>query len=287
MKVSSMPSSLSSRDKKENELQSRRSYTKRVIGFDWFSSSLTILATAVLILSSSCCDATTLHLWSDQPAILDSNLTFYAKLINPSRDEYTLTWQENFHERFGVESQLNKANGFSTNLTRSYSNSTVSPGGYSITCEVYYYQLWFRQVVATELLNFNLTRTFPGKLLANQPGVPRKNPHLISTQNVTELIVDLHDPSGYLKTAENVTFSWFSNKTLIANTTVPKLMHNFTEEGDYIVKVNMVAFFPTSSPKPKGNSLDSNGNASLIYITKHGYFKIALTTVGKYSKNFF
>ncbi len=80
----------------------------------------------------------------------------------------------------------------------------------------------------------------------SQPGVPKQQSSFISTKNETELVANVHDPSGFLRSATNVSYVWSRNNSVVANTTEPSLKMNFTQEGVYPLQVDLTANFNAS-----------------------------------------
>jgi len=113
--------------------------------------------------------------------------------------------------------------------------------------------------------SFYVTATFPGDLVISQAGVPKSS---VSTINETVLFANVHDPSNLLKAAHNVTYVWSRNNTIVANTTVPNLKMNFTQEGTYSVGVNFTALFNISSNATEINYKTKNGSFSANVIAK-------------------
>lgn len=89
------------------------------------------------------------------------------------------------------------------------------------------------------------------------------------TTNETELTAVIHDPSKYLSTAINKTFTWIQNGTIITNTTVPTLKRNFTKEGIYPMQVNLTAIFALQPNTTTTNTTN--------YITKYASYSLNIT----------
>ena len=85
-------------------------------------------------------------------------------------------------------------------------------------------------------MNLNVSNfcadNFTGSLDVRQGGI-KIHDHLVATTNETDLVAKVHDPSHFLATADNVTYSWFNSTSFMGNTTENVLKRNLTAEGDY------------------------------------------------------
>ena len=111
-----------------------------------------------------------------------------------------------------------------------------------------------------------LIDTFAGTLDVWQNGKQHKD-GLISTRNETSLIANVHDPSNYLKTADNLTYSWYNKTHFVANTSTEVLKVNFTEEGQYYYNVTLYALFNSTGVNSTG-------------VIKNGFFETNVTVKG-------
>lgn len=234
---------------------------------------LIIITTTFLVLCNAYPHAEFSH---HQYAILDSTLTFSAKIIEPNHDKFTIYWTETVWNpnpsaapRTKTQ-EMSKENNYQSDWQLEFPAKDFHPGNYTITANIMYDWAGFYPLeFATSLLTFTLTDGFTGKMVVNNVTKHRKNktPFLVSTKNVTEIKIDVDNPE-LLKSATNVTWLWFNNQTNIANTTEPLFSFNFTEVKTYEINARLDAVF--------NNTIKPNAT-----ITKHGNFGGNITAKGK------
>lgn len=181
-----------------------------------------------------------------QYSVLDGNITFTARIIEPDREEYTIYWSEVFRQEQRFEQVLNKNNSFSSEWTVNFPSDKYHPGNFSVLANTVY--KWplvpFPIEFDTQLVYFTLTDHFTGRFGVNNVTKHRRNhsPYLVSTRNLTEIRINLDSPA-ILKNATNLTWSWFDSNTSIANTSGPVLYHNFTSAKTYHIFARLEADF--------------------------------------------
>lgn len=185
-----------------------------------------------------------------QFGILDSQITFTARIENPNRDKYTIYWSETRwmtkNEPRTLTEHLTKDNHFESDWTLDFPSSEYHIGNYTVTGSITYDWGPFPIEFATELVGFTLTDEFTGKFCINNVTRHRKSKNLtlVSTKNETEIKIDLDSAdAGYLKHALNSSWTWFNSSTNIANTSQPVLRYNFTEPKTYEITARLQATF--------------------------------------------
>ncbi|CAG7820201.1 unnamed protein product, partial [Allacma fusca] len=160
---------------------------------------------------------------------------------------------------------LNATNNFASNWTLTYWSADNYQGKFSITVSVYYKFVGLLVNVDTQLSYYTITSHFVGSIDVWQGGVKHSDPYRVATRNETQLIANIHDPSSYLKTASDITYSWWDATGFYANSSEPILKKNFTQEGLYYFNVTISAIF------------NATNDSSKIPITKTGTFETNIT----------
>ncbi|CAL8088427.1 unnamed protein product [Orchesella dallaii] len=208
----------------------------------------TIFCLVVVSLAGVCRGATPYAVFSPhQYAVLDSNLTFTAKIINPNHDKYTIFWSETRwtgNPRY-YAADLTKSNEFQSDWTLNYPTTDFQAGNYTVSASIDYQWGPFPVEFATKLLSFTLSENMTGRISVNQISKRKsKTPYLVSSKNETEIRIEVDNPS-FLDNA-TVSWSWFNGTASIANTTSPVLRYNFTEPKIYPITATVEAEFVNS-----------------------------------------
>lgn len=205
-----------------------------------------------------------------QYAILDSNITFFAHINAPNHDKYQIFWSETYWATSPrkKDEEMSAANNFTSNWTLPFTSDEFHPGNYSVTCTIYYYYLPYLPIdYVTQLLSFTLSDHFTGKFIVNNVTRHRRphSPFLISTLNTTDIQIHVDSP-GLLDLATNLTWTWYNNQTIIANTTTPHLSYNFSSATIYPLTASLTATFNNTI---KSNvTLIKTGNFSANFSAK-------------------
>jgi hypothetical protein len=175
---------------------------------------------------------------------------------------------------------LTKENGYTSNWTLWYLDEKPSmrpdadhpylnPGTYTVTATVSYTIFFYVRNVGTAVAVFDVNQNFTGTIIPEQPGVVvhKTDPNIISTNNETTLVAEVHDPYNFLGKGSNITWTWFNATSFITNTTTPILKQNITKEGKFYYNVTVSGIF---------NSL-TNPNKTLV---RHGTFETIVNAKG-------
>lgn len=77
----------------------------------------------------------------------------------------------------------------------------------------FYQPGFFREELASTSVEYKITKELNGMILVNNmPMTSGGTPIVVSTQNVSTLSVQLHDPTNFLKHAQ-LQYYWFLNDT--------------------------------------------------------------------------
>lgn len=239
---------------------------------------VTVTAASIFLLTSQCYASASPHAYFSphQYGILDSTITFTAKVIDADRDKYTIYWSETRwteKQPRTLTALLNKENDYQSDWNLQFPSEEFHAGNYSVSASIIYNwspALPFPVEFATQQLRFTLTEGFTGTVVVNNATKHRKSkgPFLVSAKNETEIRIEV-DSSGILQDAVNMTWSWYIDQnTSIANTSGAVLKHNFTEAKVYPISARLeVTFNSTSQPNTT--------------IVKYGNFSVNVTAKGK------
>jgi len=198
-----------------------------------------------------------LELTSDEPVVLDANITFYGTLKYGDPEEmYRWKWIDSaspghsyFSDHYGTEE--------SRNFTVSYPSSQYGQAEYFMKLTIYKFELYFWRHVTSKTVFFNVTQTLQGRLLVKQGGQMSENmdgQSIVNSVNSTDIVIKFHDPEKYLKQATKIQYFWFIDDVAYGQTNQGVFSYNFSRPGEHVVEATIIADFNTSQMHDIGSA---------------------------------
>lgn len=194
------------------------------------------LFTASALLLGVVTQAIDFNVTNDGPAILDSTITFTAKLPAGSYTELSYKFLHNVphaQQEHWVES------GTTASLALTFESAVQRSGDYVMEVTAYESFFFTKRKVASASCRFTLTRDIVGRIVVSQDNRTLPNDSLIlATNRTTNFTFELHDPSGYFNNSVN-SLSWKLDYG--RSTYAPYLEENFTDTRQHTVYLVVVA----------------------------------------------
>ncbi|CAN8030525.1 unnamed protein product [Ixodes persulcatus] len=194
------------------------------------------LFTASALLLAVVTRALELNVTNDGPAILDSTITFMAKLESGGYTDLYFQFRHNVphaKQEYWIE------NGTMASLALTFESSHHPSGDYVMEVTAYESYFFSKHKVAFGKCRFTLTRDIVGRIVVSQDNRTLPNDRLIlATNRTTNFTFELHDPSGYFNNSVN-SFSWKLDYG--HSVYAPYLEENFTDTRQHTVYLVVVA----------------------------------------------
>jgi len=187
-----------------------------------------------------------LVLTSDGPVVLDAEITFTGSLMYPDpTSTYRWQWQD---DASPVHSKIEDYLGAQAkhNYTITYPAAEYDETRYSMKLSIFKSMEYYWDRVVSETIEFDLKRTLSGKLLVRQAGKQSEamsGQSIVNSINKTEIVIEFHDPSNFLKKASRIQYFWFIDTVNYGQTNQPVFNYNFSTAGDYLVESTVIADF--------------------------------------------
>ena len=223
-----------------------------------------IVLTLLIFASASVKEAMTtgrpyVRLTSDGPVVRDATITFKAELELGEEVAlpYYFSWNDDASPRHAFEEQTNSKIAH-WNITYGSKPIRYEEGNYTVTVIVYHEGPFWRIKLAENKVNYTLTSHLNGKLVHSQKSinVSHDGHHVVRSTEDTQLIVDFHDPSGFLSNA-SMQFYWFINTFNYGPTDNDSFTFRFFPPDEYHVEVIVIA-------QLEGKPLDQNPAVSQL-----------------------
>ncbi|CAN8002888.1 unnamed protein product, partial [Ixodes hexagonus] len=179
---------------------------------------------------------TDLNVTNDGPAILDSTITFVARLGSREYRNLQYKFSHNVppaHPDYWVDG------GMAASLALTFESAVHRSGDYLMEVTAYETYFFSKRKVAFGSCRFALTRDIVGRILVSQDNRTLPNDRLIvATNRTTNFTFELHDPSGYFNNSVN-SLSWKVDygQSIYA----PYLEENFTDTRQHTIYLVVVA----------------------------------------------
>jgi len=212
------------------------------------------LLTSLIIftaLTTCVCVGNVLVVSNDGPVVNGFNLTLTANFTsNTKYYDFYFTFEDSIHPMQTVESNTSVVSYVwdCQNIECRY--------WHTYTVKV---QLWAKRwkwqpvafVEATNYTSYNVTRFLSGVLLAENNNKMVVTQDYISTQNMTNLSMDLYNPGDFLDAA-HIWYTWTVNDFYIyvSNYRDPNISISLNVSNDYHIKCEVAAYFANSTANP-------------------------------------
>lgn len=175
-----------------------------------------------VIARSSAFTGVHLKLTTDQPAVKSAPVGFSARLVgtNDTSASYTYTWKS-------IEAGIKKV--VSNQTTVCNITVTVPRAGTFLMKVVVESD---HEMIAKEVISFNITETINGKIKVSQPGLSPRKPNIVATNIEAVIEFALHDPHHFFN--NSIFYGWFINGDRM-ETSEQSFKYNFTEAKNYDV----------------------------------------------------
>ncbi|KAL1443482.1 hypothetical protein MTO96_007395 [Rhipicephalus appendiculatus] len=209
-----------------------------------------LLSTATLLwVLSAAAEALEVNVTNDGPAILDSTITFRARLIGADYPQLYYVFQHNVPSGGGP---VTITNGTEAMLPITFLAYRDQPGEYLMTVTVLKQYLFSRHKIAEGSCKFLLTRDIVGRIVVSQDNHTLSDDEtIVSTNRTTNFTFELHDPSGYFTNSSD-SLSWKLDYGL--SHYAPYYTINFTDTNVHAVNLIVVALVTrpnSTSPQVK------------------------------------
>lgn len=176
---------------------------------------------------SSSSNGITLKLTTDQPAVKNAPIGFFANLLgtNDTSPTYVYTWKS-------------KAAGIKQTIGNQTTECNIIV---SVAKEgMYEMKVWVdsgQGVHAKSTIAFNITETIIGEIQVLQPGVRPRNPNFVATKTTATMNFALYDPYHFFN--ETIYYAWFINGG--ASGSSQSFNYSFIEAKNYDVMLIVTA----------------------------------------------
>ncbi|CAH1794606.1 unnamed protein product [Owenia fusiformis] len=175
---------------------------------------------------------------SSTPAVLDSHITFFARLVLPSgvsiKDpRFRYIWEDDVR---GSQLQVTTDDETSSISRQYHSKDKIKPKRY--TMHVTVQNVYDGRIIAREQSPFNLTKTLNTKLNITQKLKYRRFQNTFASNKQVNFTVAVHDNL----TNPDISYWWYLNNTQIGFTKEPEISTVVNKSGMYILGVDISAY---------------------------------------------
>ncbi|XP_067136714.1 transmembrane protein 130-like [Centruroides vittatus] len=206
-------------------------------------------------------DNLNLTLKNDGPAILDSQIRFFATIDDPDY-LHEFVFQDNTRH----SNKVTLSGGQSVNYTYKYESGKYQAGVYTMKVKVHRHH---ERMVAFGEMKFNLTENMVGEIIVQEDDFEDTEAFAVNKSiNFTAVI---YDPNGFFLDRQLLYF-WDINNNKVVNEG-STFLYNFTTAGDYRISVMIIAI-----------GIDGDENFQDKFKTKWGHFTKDITVKEPISK---